>query len=416
MMEWPRVSALTNSEWPMVELGEVCQIINGSTPSRREERFWEEAHIPWFTIEDIRKLGRRITATRQHVSQAALDETSLRLLPKKAVLLCCAASVGEYAIAEIPLTTNQQFNGLVIKKPYSTILIPEFLLFLASQLKSELIRLSGKTSFNFVSGRILKKIQIPLPPLSEQRRIVEILNQAERLRRLRTEADAKAERILPALFIKMFGDPVTNPMGWPKRSISELATVITGNTPSRKRQDYFGDYIEWVKSDNLNTPSHYITPTSEYLSEEGAKVGRKALPGSALVTCIAGSPSAIGNVALADREVAFNQQINAAVPRKGVDCYYLYGHFVVGKRLVQAASTGGMKGIVTKNRFCEIEFLAPPSDLQERFGYRCKQICEQTEARLKQVGRFDRLFSLLLHRAFTGDLTASWREGQNLSG
>ena len=67
-----------------------------------------------------------------------------------------------------------------------------------------------------------------------------------------------------------------------------------------------------------------------------------------------------------------------------------------------------MKGIVTKNRFCEIEFLAPPSDLQKRFGYRCKQICEQTEARLKQVGRFDRLFSLLLHRAFTGDLTASW--------
>ena len=147
-----RVSALTNSEWPMVELGEVCQIINGSTPSKREERFWEEAHIPWFTIEDIRKLGRRITATKQHVSQAALDETSLRLLPKKAVLLCCAASVGEYAIAEIPLTTNQQFNGLVIKAPYSTILIPDFLLFLASQLKSELIRLSGKTSFNFISA------------------------------------------------------------------------------------------------------------------------------------------------------------------------------------------------------------------------------------------------------------------------
>ncbi len=277
-------------------------------------------------------------------------------------------------------------------------------------------RLATTTGVPGLNRNDAYSLEISLPPLSEQHHIVEILDQVDHLRRCRADADAKAERILPALFIKMFGDPATNPMGWPKRSISELATVITGNTPSRKRQDYFGDYIEWVKSDNLNTPSHYITPTAEYLSEEGAKVGRKALPGSALVTCIAGSPSAIGNVALADREVAFNQQINAAVPREGVDCYYLYGHFVVGKRLVQAASTGGMKGIVTKNRFCEIEFLAPPSDLQKRFGYRCKQICEQTEARLKQVGRFDRLFSLLLHRAFTGDLTASWREGQNLSG
>ena len=280
--------------------------------------------------------------------------------------------------------------------------------YLLSRLRLD--RLATTTGVPGLNRNDAYSLEISLPPLSEQRRIVEILDQADRLRRLHAEANTKAERILPALFIKMFGDPVTNPMGWPKRSISELATVITGNTPSRKRQDYFGDYIEWVKSDNLNTPSHYITPTSEYLSEEGAKVGRKVLPGSALVTCIAGSPSAIGNVALADREVAFNQQINAAVPRRGVDCYYLYGHFVVGKRLVQAASTGGMKGIVTKNRFCEIEFLAPPSDLQERFGYRCKQICEQTEARLKQVGRFDRLFSLLLHRAFAGDLTASWRE------
>ena len=292
-------------------------------------------------------------------------------------------------------------------------LLPDFLYYFLRQKSFRLLarqHMRGGAGQQRVPADFLQKEVIPLPPLSEQRRIVEILGQANLLRRRCVEADAKAERILPALFIKMFGDPVTNPMRWPKRSISELATVITGNTPPRKKQEYFGDYIEWVKSDNLNTPSHYITPTAEYLSEEGAKVGRKALPGSALVTCIAGSLSAIGNVALADRVVAFNQQINAAVPRSGVDCYYLYGHFVVGKRLVQAASTGGMKGMVTKNRFSEIEFLVPPSDLQERFGYHCKKICEQTEARLKQVGRFDRLFSSLLYRAFSGDLTASWRE------
>ena len=238
-----RVSALTNSEWPMVELGEVCQIINGSTPSKREERFWEEAHIPWFTIEDIRKLGRRITETKQHVSQVALDETSLRLLPKKAVLLCCAASVGEYAIAEIPLTTNQQFNGLVIKEPYSTILIPDFLLFLASQLKSELIRLSGKTSFNFVSGRTLKKIQIPLPPLEVQR---EIVAEIEGYRRVIDGARAVIDNYRPQIVV----DPE-----WPMVAIGEVCNLINGRAfkpQDWKRADSGG--LPIVRIQNLNAP------------------------------------------------------------------------------------------------------------------------------------------------------------------
>ena len=64
--------------------------------------------------------------------------------------------------------------------------------------------------------------EIALPPLTEQRRIVEILDQADRIRRLRTEADVKAERILPALFIKMFGDPGTNPMGWDVKPFRDI--------------------------------------------------------------------------------------------------------------------------------------------------------------------------------------------------
>jgi type I restriction enzyme S subunit len=137
--------------------------------------------------------------------------------------------------------------------------------------------------------------EIPLPPLSEQRRIVEILDQADRLRRLRAEADAKADRILAALFIEIFGDPASKPMSWRRKPIRELARVTTGNTPPRAMPDFYGDYIEWIKSDNINTASHYLTPASERLSESGAKLGRIAPAGSTMVTCIAGSPGVIGN-------------------------------------------------------------------------------------------------------------------------
>lgn len=252
-------------------------------------------------------------------------------------------------------------------------------------------------------------LEFRLPPLSEQRRIVDILDQADRVRRLRAAADAKADSIIPALFGKMFGDPYTNPMMWPKHALDQLATITTGNTPSRKRPDYYGDAIEWVKSDNLNTASHYVTGATERLSNLGRRIARTAPPGSTLVTCIAGSRRAIGNSALTEREVAFNQQINSATPRLGVDQWFLYGHFLVGKHLVQEASTGGMKGLVSKNRFSRIEFLNPPLDLQKEFGCRCSQLCQQKQVRLRENGRFDKLFKTLLYRAFSGELTRSWR-------
>ena len=93
-------------------------------------------------------------------------------MPEKSVLLCCTASVGEYALAKIRLTTNQQFNGLAVKSEFCKKVIPEYLFWISSFFKEELVRLSGKTSFNFVSVGTLKKVQIPLPPLEIQEEIV----------------------------------------------------------------------------------------------------------------------------------------------------------------------------------------------------------------------------------------------------
>jgi len=170
---YKEVVNFANQKWLLITLGEVCDIFNGSTPARNNQKYWTNGNIPWFTVDDIRGQGRVISHTQQKITQAALKETSVKLLPRKTVLLCCTASVGEYAITEIDLTTNQQFNGLVVKKEYKDKLLPEFLFYLASTFKKELIRASGKTSFNYVPVGTLKKIKIPLPPIEVQKEIVE---------------------------------------------------------------------------------------------------------------------------------------------------------------------------------------------------------------------------------------------------
>lgn len=162
----------TNEKWPVASLDETCAIYNGSTPSRSNHAFWDDGRIPWFTIEDIREQGRVISHTKQAVAEKALKETSIKLLPPNAVLLCCTASVGEFAYSEIELTTNQQFNGLVVKDEFKEKLLPKYLFWIASSFREELKRLSGQTSFEFVSVSTLKKIRFPLPPLEVQKEIV----------------------------------------------------------------------------------------------------------------------------------------------------------------------------------------------------------------------------------------------------
>lgn len=167
-----REGAAKSQAYPSLPLSEVCDIFSGSTPSKQEPRYWENGNVPWFTVEDIRKNGRVIKATEKFVTAEALNETSLKLLPKNSVLLCCTASVGEYAYTEIEVTTNQQFNGLVVGKGFANRLLPKFLFFISSRFKDELVRLSGKTSFNFVSVGTLKTMEIPVPPLDVQKEIV----------------------------------------------------------------------------------------------------------------------------------------------------------------------------------------------------------------------------------------------------
>lgn len=119
--------------------------------------------------------------------------------------------------------------------------------------------------------------------------------------------------LIKSKFIEMFGDPVTNPMGWIKCRLDEECSIITGNTPSRAETKYYGEYIEWIKSDNINTSSSYLTKAEEYLSESGLSKCRYVEKDSILMTCIAGSIGCIGNIAITNRKVSFNQQINAIV-------------------------------------------------------------------------------------------------------
>ena len=158
------------NNWAWSRLSSMCSIVNGFTPLRSESKFWDCGTINWFTVEDIKNQGEMIYATKQKITDEATSKE--RIVRAGSVLLCCTASVGQCALAMIDLTTNQQFNALTVEDVNRSILTDNYLFWFAKTLKTTLQRLSGKTTFEFVSVKKVGNILIPIPPFQEQQRIV----------------------------------------------------------------------------------------------------------------------------------------------------------------------------------------------------------------------------------------------------
>jgi type I restriction enzyme, S subunit len=255
-------------------------------------------------------------------------------------------------------------------------------------------------TFAEINKEMFEEIRLPVPPLDEQKRLAFILAKANRIRRIRRYALEVSDAYLQNVFLEMFGDPVTNTMGWERATFAELGNVQTGNTPSREDEEKFGVYIEWVKSDNIIFGQMSVERSREGLSAKGLKFGRYVEAGSVLLVCIAGSSVTIGNAALTDRRVAFNQQINAITPVGEVDPGFLYGLCLLAKPLIQRSTTEGMKRIITKSKLEQLLLIKPPLPLQQKFAQIVARH-ERLRAQQREAARqAEGLFKALLQKIF----------------
>ena len=181
------------------------------------------------------------------------------------------------------------------------------------------------------------------------------------------------DELVKARFVELFGDPRSNPFAFEKKMLKDTCKVITGNTPSRAIAEYYGDYIEWIKTDNIVSGILNPTQATESLSENGMNVGRTVEKDSILMACIAGSIASIGRVCITDRTVAFNQQINAVVPEQ-YNILFLYVLLQMSKDYLVEDINMALKGILSKSKLEEKEFIIPPMDLQEQFSDFVKQV------------------------------------------
>ena len=245
----------------------------------------------------------------------------------------------------------------------------------------------------------LETLSIEIPNISEQNKIAQTLYKVEQLVNFRKQQLAKLDELVKARFVEMFGDPVSNPFNWLTAELGNRCEIITGNTPSRAEPENYGTFIEWIKSDNINTPSTFLTEAQERLSEIGFQKCRFVESGSLLMTCIAGSLNCIGNVAVANRRVAFNQQINAITPTHD-NVLYLYWLMILSKPTIHRTINMALKGILSKSQLSLIKFPFPPLPLQNQFAAFVERVDQQKQTVQQSLEKLELMKKALMQEYF----------------
>ena len=258
-----------------------------------------------------------------------------------------------------------------------------------------------------VPADFLSSEAIPLPPLHEQRRIVDLLDQVDRLRRLRAQADTKAARVLPALFAGLFGDPVTNPMKWPRKRLGEMGQLARGLSRHRPRNDplLLGGPYPLIQTGDVARSGGRITEYSQTYSEAGLAQS-KLWPSGTLCITIAANISMTG---VLEFDACFPDSVVGFVPNHEVATEYV--QFLLARLrgiLDQNAPHVAQKNINLKV-LRSLDVPVPPIELQQIFASYVRNHYEHRSQQVSTQAHLDRLLDTMTTRSFFGCLTMQSR-------
>jgi len=180
-----------SGEWSKQQLGDICNIVNGGTPSTSIAEFWN-GKILWCTPTDITSCSTKyIYTTESKITESGLKASSATLLPKGALLLCSRATIGEVRIAGNTICTNQGFKSLVVHQNISN----EWLYYMVHVLKFNMLEKAIGSTFLEISKKDLAELDIIVPEFTEQKAIAQVLSDMDNEIELLEKKLAKYQQI-----------------------------------------------------------------------------------------------------------------------------------------------------------------------------------------------------------------------------
>ncbi|MCU7964626.1 restriction endonuclease subunit S [Shewanella sp. SW32] len=388
--------------WPMVKLGELFKVTSGGTPSRQKSEYYDGGEIHWVKTGDLH--NKYVESATEFITQAGLKGSSTRLYPKGTVLVAMyGATIGACSILNVEACTNQACAAFVPNKNVDI----DFLYYLLKYCKPDFVKAGSGGAQPNISSTFLKDYKIPFPPLAEQKRIAAILDKADAIRRKRKQAIQLADDFLRAVFLDMFGDPVTNPKGFPIGTIRDF--VDTANYGSSGKASETEGEFPILRMGNITYEGGWNFSSLKYIDLSDKDKPKYLAQKGDLLFNRTNSKELVGKTAVFEEDIpmAIAGYLVRVRPNQLGNNYYLSGYLnsAHGKKTLvgMCKSIVGMANI-NAQELQNIEIMLPPKKLQDDF----ESIVKITNQKLKSFNASEVLlsdsFNSLSQKAFAGEL------------
>lgn len=354
--------------WEYKRLGDICDVIGGSTPNTEVSEYWNGT-LNWFTPAEISD-KKYYSVSARKITEAAVKAIGLNILPPGTVLLTSRAPIGKVGITTSYSYCNQGFKNLVCKKG----LFNEYLYYALIYFNDDIKEKGRGVTFKEISKKVTENISIPVPPMAVQEQIVAELDKINEViadcRELLRNLDALAQ----SLYYDYFGDPITNPKAWETKKIEDMCSLKSGDSSANNLPEGDTPYVK-VSDMNLDENQYGIKTSSKFVN-----IGNKTnflFPIGTTIFPKRGGAILTNKKRLTKVSICCDLNIMGVIP-KHINCIYLFYYFVLldFKELIDGSTVPQINNADIYPLIVPV----PPLSLQEKFAARIEQIEEQKKA------------------------------------
>ncbi|GJL85321.1 MAG: hypothetical protein DHS20C02_10960 [Micavibrio sp.] len=399
-----------------VKLGEVSEIKSGAGfPKKYQGQ--ASGDIPFAKVGDIseakRSEGKVISVANNYVSEGIVANLKAKIFPCNTIVF---AKIGEAirknnrVITQTPMAFDNNVMGLI---PNVRKISSSYLYYFLETI--DFYTLSNSTTIPSIRKTEMEQLEVPLPPLCEQKRIAAILDQADALRRSRRRAITRLNDLSASIFHEMFGDPVHNERKWNVEKLDSLTTKISsGSTPKGGSKNYVDDGIVFLRSQNvwrnrleLDDVVYIDEATHQKMKKSSLKNGDILITKTGRINT---ENSSLGRAAMflgEDDSANVNGHVYLIRPKPAVLKEFILYIMTTPeyREYIRSVCVGGIdKRQINKEHLEEFPIIYPPTEEQKKFLKKLKAIEEQKARFNEQLELAENLFLSLQQRAFIGEL------------
>lgn len=370
-------------------LGDICEIVSGSTPKTGVSEYWD-GDKKWITPAEITDESYIITDSVRKLTELGVAKTGLSSFPKGTVILSSRAPIGKVAIAGCEMYCNQGFKNLICSQKIYNRYLYWFLKGNTEYLNS----LGRGATFKEISKQIVASIEINVPDMEQQMQAAENLERVSSIIRLRKQELQKLDDLIKARFVELFGDPIINSRGWQAMALENNATLLNGRAYKQDelldRGKYpvlrVGNFFSnrgWFYSD-LELEEDKYCNNGDLLYAWSASFGPQIWRGS---------------------KVIYHYHIWKVLVGKAYNKQFLCSLLEYTTKRLMHDTHGIAMMHLTKSGMEKTEFIVPPMELQEQFA----AFVEQTDKSkvIEAINKANTLFNITLNGGNRYDIRAN---------